>query len=165
MNVFKHDWQLSDAACSRIRSIGIKADWNVLEYGPGHSTWVIQEAIKPLTHTCIDEPGEWGKEFVKKAVGLPINYEVKPLDIYFDTFDRLYDLILVDGPAAIGSRGAAYDAVLSMSHSHTVIIIDDTHRQAEAELVERIRNSGGWKLEVIPDTVYKQRQTAFLWGN
>lgn len=164
MNIFKHDWQLSDAACSRIKGLGVRADWNVLEYGPGHSTFVIQEALKPLTHICIDEPGPHGLEFLKQAVRLPISYEVRPIDEYFSPFGRLFDLILIDGPAAIGSRSAAYDAVMSMSHSKTVIIIDDTHRGAERELAERLRNSGSWVLEIIVDEVYRTRQTAFLWG-
>lgn len=163
MQIFKHDWQLSDAACEWIRGLGIQPDWNVLEYGPGHSTWVIQESLRPLTHTCIDEPGEWSALFLKHAAGLAIDYEVRDLGSYFTPLDRKFDLILVDGPAAIGSRGAGYDALMSMSRPDTVIIIDDCHRDAERELALRVRNSGTWKLLVVGDIHYRTRQTAILY--
>lgn len=158
-DIFLPGWSLSTAALERIKSYGLHPDWSVLEYGPGISTFVIQEVIKPNRHLCIDEPGPWGEKFLKVAPA-SIDYEVRPLNDYYGAL-CLYDLILIDGPAVFDYRGVAYQSIIDCSHSKSILIIDDCHRKEEAKLAIRLKNTGNWNAIVVKDTEFA-RSTIFL---
>lgn len=116
-------------------------DKSVLEFGSGVSTWMMGNTAKSVV--SIEQDG-----YVAGLTGALH----KPLkDGWYDwTPEGRYDVILIDGPAHKGREGVL-PHIESLLEPGGVVIVDDTHREAESELANKISQIVKGKMEKFSD--------------
>jgi len=119
----------------------------VLEFGSGLSTWLIQ--TQDINHhIALESSPTWFDAVIDSPFAQDADIRLKELKRHNQNEDPTYrfsttnmdirfDLLLIDGPVGeVGRSGALL--MLELMASSGTVIVDDTHRKAEAELVIKI---------------------------
>ncbi len=112
----------------------IKVGSTILELGSGKgSTKNLSSSYQMIS---IEEDSKYVGLYNSKYIYAPIKkgwYDVEVLQ----KIDEDYDLIIVDGPVGEGNRWGFLDH-LNLFNTNVPIIVDDIHRQAELELLQKL---------------------------
>ena len=114
----------------------------VLELGAGVTSWIILDALRPMTYVAV-EPYEPAAAAVRKHV--PAVQIMPSLDA---VPDMQYDLLLVDSSCSLTpgyKRAEAIEMVMPLLARDCVIIIHDFNRQGGAG-PKKWLPANGWKL-------------------
>jgi hypothetical protein len=134
-------WTISPELWQTLRPM-LRAGMVTLECGSGLSTLLFDAA--GCRHTALEHDRRFAapSESVCLAplVGDPPWYDWEP--------PHTYELILVDGPPQhAGGRWGIVRKFARMIGPRTVVVIDDTHRGGESELVEAICREYGFRAD------------------
>ena len=171
-------WSISEICFNYIREI-LPDGSTILEFGSGFST---EQLSKYYTMYSVENYQEWVGKYDATYIYAPIReYEIGGSDIFGDAdfwtapedipgeqtaaqvgwydpdivkknLPDKYDLILVDGPNGTFGRAGFYKH-LEWFNTDIPIIIDDTHRDAERIMMEKISKSVGREYKILSDDV------------
>lgn len=136
---FFNDWAIPREIWEMIRPL-LRPGMRTLETGSGLSTLLFEAA--GCRHTALEHNREYAAPcesvVISPLTGKSRWYEWQPPDSHSG-----WDLILIDGPAGMGSRAGILDVIDRMVHPGTRILLDDVNRNPEDQLASRIASQLG----------------------
>ncbi len=151
----------------------ITSDSLVFEIGSGYSTiWFGKRAKKVV---ALEGSGKWHKrvqELIKKEGLQNVKLYFDPKypkkqfkDILQDEDIIEYDIVLHDGPLAVGSRVEAMKFIHLFVKQGGYLVIDDTHDQECAEGTKKYLDILGWEKLSIPygRDAYRRKKSAVIY--
>jgi hypothetical protein len=147
-------WSISEEVVAKISDL-IKPNDIILELGSGTGTGVLAETYQMIS--VENNPAFLGIEDTHYIHAPIIDYDESPYLDETGWYDHNilkaelpleYDLLLVDGPhGRIGRSG--FLSHLDLFRSDKPVIVDDSHRVAEATLAENISKAWNMKMEIF----------------
>jgi hypothetical protein len=147
-------WSISEEVVAKISDL-INPNDIILELGSGTGTGVLAETYQMIS--VENNPAFLGIEDTHYIHAPIIDYDESPYLDETGWYDHNilkaelpleYDLLLVDGPhGRIGRSG--FLSHLDLFRSDKPVIVDDSHRVAEATLAENICKAWNMKMEIF----------------
>jgi hypothetical protein len=147
-------WSISEEVVAKISDL-INPNDIILELGSGTGTGVLAETYQMIS--VENNPAFLGIEDTHYIHAPIIDYDESPYLDETGWYDHNilkaelpleYDLLLVDGPhGRIGRSG--FLSHLDLFRSDKPVIVDDSHRVAEATLAENISKAWNMKMEIF----------------
>jgi len=135
---FKGGWSLAPYSIFlAIKHLTYTNELNILEFGSGDGTTQLVDLLTKNNITFNYTSVEHDKAYAKTPnVNYQLysldgwNYNPNDLDLITLTLDRMYDLVIVDGPHGVG-RAKWYSKFKNNVKKGTIVVVDDFHHYAE----------------------------------
>lgn len=135
---FKGGWSL--APCSiflAIKHLTYVNELNILEFGSGDGTTQLVDLLTKnniiFNYTSVEHDESYAKTANVNYQLYHLdgwNYNPDQLDSVNLTLDRIYDLVIIDGPHGVG-RAKWYSKIKNNIRKGTVLLVDDFHHYVE----------------------------------